>query len=122
MPYDKVGAVNFADRHAETSSKGHCAAYVRRALEWGGISLVPTLRAENYGPSLKAAGFYETTSTPQRGDVVVIEGIPGHDDGHMAIYDGTRWISDFKQRPGADVYPGPDYRKAQPAYKIYRHD
>ncbi|QAU23343.1 CHAP domain-containing protein [Dyella sp. M7H15-1] len=121
MPYNKSGAVNFADSHAETSSKGRCAAYVRRALEWGGVHVAPTLSAANYGASLSASGFYEVTGAPQKGDVVVIEGFAGHDDGHMAIYDGTRWISDFKQRPGPDVYPGPDYRKAQPAYKIYRH-
>ena len=83
--------------------------------------VAPTGSAANYGSSLGAAGFYVVTGEPQKGDVVVIEGFAGHDDGHMAIFDGTRWVSDFKQRPGTGVYPGRDYRKVQPAYKIYRH-
>lgn len=87
----------------------------------GSVHVAPAGSARNFGPSLEAAGFYEVNGAPQKGDVVVIDGVTSHDDGHMAIYDGTRWISDFKQRLGPDVYPGPAYRVARPAYKIYRH-
>lgn len=41
----------------------------------------------------------------------------GNPVGHMAIYDGTTWYSDFRQR---DMWGGPGYRSAQPTYKIYR--
>lgn len=71
------------------------------------------------GTSLEAAGIQEALGSPIKGDVIVIQPAPGHPDGHMAIYDGTHWISDFKQLHG--FYPGPAYRNAQPAYKMYRH-
>ena len=57
-------------------------------------------------------------SSPQRGDVVVIQSIPGHPHGHMAMYDGEHWVSDFKQRT---LYPGDSYRAYKPSYVVYRH-
>lgn len=57
MPFDKAGAVNYANSHAEVGSRGRCAAYVRRAIEWGGIQLAHVGSAKDYGPSLLAAGF-----------------------------------------------------------------
>lgn len=60
------------------------------------------------------------SGSPQSGDVAVIQPIPGHPDGHMSMYDGKEWISDFKQLHG--LYPSQTYRTAQPSYKIYRHD
>ena len=93
---------------------------MRRAIEWGGVPLAHTPEARNMGTALEAAGFRQTDSAPQRGDVVVIQPAPGHPEGHAAIYDGQHWISDFKQLHG--LYPGPAYRNAQPPYKIYRHD
>lgn len=111
------------DSHAASHSTGNCAKYVRRAIEKGGIVLQHTFYARNYGPILEQAGFYRILGTPQKGDVVVIQPAPGHPDGHMAIFDGSIWVSDFKQRPGPQgFYPGEDYRVAQPPYKIYRHD
>lgn len=123
MPYDGKSAATFAYSHAEVASTHQCAKYVRKAIEWGGISLPHTHYAKDYGQILEAAGFYEVRGAPQRGDVVVIEGFPGHPEGHMAIFDGSIWISDFKQRLGPDgIYPGPDYRTSRPPYKIYRHN
>lgn len=123
MAYDGNSAANFADSHAEPHSTGNCARYVRRAIESGGIRLSRTHYAKDYGRALEAAGFREITGTPRKGDVAVIQPITGHPDGHMAIYDGSIWVSDFKQRPGLQgFYPGPGYRLAKPPYKIYRHD
>ncbi|QRN55947.1 CHAP domain-containing protein [Dyella caseinilytica] len=113
-------AASFADSHVESKSLGKCATYVRRAIEWGGVSLGRTPSATDMGLALQAAGFYEINGSPQKGDVVVIQPAPGHTDGHVAIYDGQHWISDFKQLHG--LYPGPSYRNSQPSYKIYRHD
>jgi hypothetical protein len=123
MPYDGKSAASFADSHAEAASTQNCARYVRRAIEWGGISLPHTHDAKDYGRILEATGFYEVHGAPQRGDIAVIQGFSGHPQGHMAIFDGTIWVSDFKQRAGPQgFYPGPEYRSAQPPYKIYRHD
>ncbi|MFL9914065.1 CHAP domain-containing protein [Paraburkholderia fungorum] len=119
--WDKNAAVSYLQWHAESASQGHCARYVREAIQREGISLMLTYSARNYGSSLICTGFYEVSdANPQKGDVVVIQAIMNHPDGHMAMYDGAIWISDFKQQLG--FYPGPAYRSARPSYKIYRHD
>jgi CHAP domain. len=120
MAWDKVGAVRYLQSHAQPASIGRCAEYTRRAIEWGGLQLVRTGSARNYSSSLICVGFYEVHGNPQRGDVIVIQSISGHPDGHMAMFDGQIWISDFKQMHG--FYPGPAYRTSQPTYKMYRHD
>jgi len=65
-------------------------------------------------------GFREVRGTPQPGDVVVIQAITGHPHGHMAMFDGQIWISDFRQMHG--FYPAQVYRTIKPAYQICRHD
>jgi hypothetical protein len=55
---------------------------------------------------------------PKAGDVAVIQPIPGHPHGHMAMFNGKKWVSDFKQRYG--YYPSGAYRKLQPSVVIYR--
>ncbi|GLQ97843.1 CHAP domain-containing protein [Dyella mobilis] len=123
MPFNATGAANFIDGHAQPHSTNNCAAYVRRAIQWGGVYVTPTNNAKDYGPNLVAAGFYAVTDAPQKGDVVVIDGIAGHSHGHMAMFDGSKWVSDFKQRAGTEgFYPGPDYRRVKPSYTIYRHN
>lgn len=91
------------------------------AIEAGGIRLLNTRHARDYGSSLRASGFREVSSMgPFRaGDVAVIQPVTGHPDGHMCMFDGNIWISDFKQLRG--LYPGPVYRNEKPSYKIYRH-
>lgn len=119
--WNKDAAVSHLRSSAEPVSHGRCARYVREAIAAGGIELVHTASAHNYGGPLTAAGFYRVAGVhPAKGDVVVIQPIPHHPDGHMAMYDGNIWISDFKQYHG--FYPGQDYRNAQPPYQIYRHD
>ncbi|HGW5057066.1 MULTISPECIES: C40 family peptidase [Citrobacter] len=69
-----------------------------------------------------SAGFRKISSTqsPRAGDVVVIQPYAGgHAAGHMAIYDGQDWYSDFKQR---DFWGGPGYRSSKPAHQMYRKD
>lgn len=79
-----------------------------------------TANAKDYGSSLERAGFREVPpgSTLQAGDVAVIQPYSGgNPSGHMTMFDGTGWISDFRQR---SMYPGPGYRAAHPSFKIYR--
>lgn len=113
-------AANHLRMHAQGHSTNNCARYVREAIEAGGITISRTHSAKDYGYSLHQAGFVEIdASTPlQPGDVVIIQPIPGHPHGHMAMYDGTYWISDFVQNYG--FYPGNGYRTAKPPYQIYR--
>jgi len=122
--FDVNKSVQYLNAHAEPGSLGKCARYVRVAISspaGGGLPMGRTLSAKNYGPQLEAAGFRQVTDgTVQKGDVVVIQTYAGakNQHGHMAMYNGQNWVSDFKQR---DMYPGPGYRAAKPPYKIYRY-
>lgn len=137
------GAISHLQDHAEPFSKGYCASYVRRALNAGGFDVKPPDDggygyAKNFGPELEKVGFkpvatwsrqfdssklpasgYLPDYTPAAGDVAIIQPYPGGKvAGHMTMYDGHQWISDFKQ-PG--MWPGPGYRLHKPDYVIYRY-
>jgi hypothetical protein len=108
--------------YAAPKSIGNCAAYTRQAINVGGIVLGPTPLAKDYGPKLLAAGFREVFPPPtayEAGDVVVIQPASCHPTGHMAMFNGEIWVSDFRQLKG--LYPGEACRKESPAYKVYRY-
>ncbi|MCX8983828.1 CHAP domain-containing protein [Citrobacter portucalensis] len=120
MGWDPRSAGNYAKAQAEPGPTSNCAAYVRQAIHAGGINVINTHHAKDYGPMLEAAGFRKISSTqsPMAGDVVVIPPYTGGSaSGHMAIYDGQDWYSDFKQR---DFWGGPGYRSSKPSYQMYR--
>ncbi len=119
--WDQKAAIQHLNAHAQSHSTGACALYVRRAIAAGGVQLQQTRSAKDYGNSLLIAGFTALLSTqimPEAGDVAVIQAIPGHNDGHMAMYNGSLWVSDFKQLNG--YYPGDSYRTQQPSVVFYR--
>ena len=95
-----------------------CAEYTRQAIEAGGIVLERTRCAKDYGASLERAGFRKLPASekPRAGDVVVFGAYERHREGHMAMFDGTQWISDFLQ---AHFWPGRDYEGAP--FTIYRY-
>lgn len=118
--WDKKKAVDYLDLHARKSSTGRCAQFVRKAIEAGGLKLHRVTSAKDYGQSLAMAGFGCTTVTdPKAGDVVVIQPVVGHPHGHIAMFDGKQWVSDFKQHHG--YLPGPVYRRLDPSFVIYRY-
>ena len=137
--WNNRASVSYINSHVESKSHGKCAAYVRRAVEAGGVKIkIPPPRiggsasACDYGPSFEAVGFKpvysytgsgptDTAAIPgqQVGDVVVIQPIDGHPHGHIALFNGTHWISDFIQLRG--FYPGQQYRNIKPAYILYRY-
>ena len=123
MQWDVSKAVEYLRDNAEEHSTGNCARYVREAIEAGGVTLIRHVSAKNYGSSLLAVGFILIPSGPdylhRPGDVGIVQPIQGHPHGHMAMFDGKHWISDFVQLHG--LYPGQSYRKAKPAYSIYRY-
>lgn len=111
-----------------TGVGSECARYVVNAIEAGGIQISRVLNnnpcgisAFGYGPVLESCGFSPLPAevAPQAGDVVIIQPIPGHVHGHVAMYDGQHWRSDFRQDGG--MCPNEAYSVAQPAYTIYRH-
>lgn len=122
VAHTEVNALSLA-QYLEKVKRGeqtYCARAVRLALEAGGVTLDPTRHAWQYGDSLIKAGFVVVEPTPEtfeKGDVVVIEKFSGSASGHMAIYNGKNWVSDFVQ---TGIYPGAAYRSKKPRYKIYR--
>jgi hypothetical protein len=111
-----------------------CAHYVKVALISGGLSAKNSgiNSAKDYGPwlvennfqpvegvtTIISGGIY-SISGQQAGDVAIIQAVGKHIDGHMTMFDGTKWVSDFVQDRG--FYPGPEYRENSVAYKLYRY-
>ena len=134
MPWDVDAAVkHLQDNAGPPYGVGKCATFVRQAIEAGGlaVSRAGSGDAKDYGPRLTGAGFVAQAAgfkTYRKGDVALIDGfaadpkrgIKAAPHGHLAMFDGTIWISDFKQT-GPDPYPGSSYRKAAPTITIYRH-
>jgi|SRR5204863_6560725 len=102
-----------------------CAKFVREAIEAGGVKLNKHHSAKNYKASLITAGFLSLGSAAGRylpGDIIIIESSPGHPHGHIALYDGTKWISDFPQRNMLHMYPEQSARQSGMLnYTIYRY-
>jgi len=110
------------DSIAEERPRGLCALYVQRALEAGGVSGEghPVVAAK-YGRYLLSKGFIVVPDPedyqPRKGDVVVIQPKPGTSGpGHIAMFDGGQWVSDYRQAKfwGAGRRPSPE------TYKFYR--
>lgn len=94
-------AAAHASRAARGSSIGRCALYVRRALQSAGYSFTPQASAYQYAHgTLASAGFTKISNdnyVPQVGDVVVFNRTSRNPHGHIQIYDGNQWVSDFRQ-------------------------
>ena len=121
--FDIENAVEHLDENAHKTSQGKCAAYVREAIEAGGVKIgwPRPLYAKDYGPTLTEKGFKKIDSkdyVPQKGDIVVLQPPKGQTAGHIQMYDGSKWVSDFEQGDG--IYPGSAYRKEKVDYEIYR--
>jgi hypothetical protein len=115
-------AVDALIHNAQQTSIGLCATYVRKALIAGGLNVSPLPFAKQYlGVLDKKYHFQPISSTnyaPAKGDVSVIQPFPGGNPaGHICMYSGTQWISDFKQR---EMYPGSRYIANRPPYQLYR--
>lgn len=118
MPWDKNLAALYARNKAEDHSIGLCARYVTNAIHYGGLDIPRTPYAKDMGNTLFAAGFKYAIVSIDIGDIAVIQPIPNHPYGHVCIYDGESWVSDFIQRT---MYPGQAYRNAAPPFVIFRH-
>lgn len=114
--------LDYLRSHANAAPQGDCATYVREALEAGGINTSGhPVAAADYDTFLLTKGYVEVNTlnyTPQAGDIIVLERVPGHEYGHIAMFDGAKWISDFVQK---DMWGGSAYRnKAE--YSILRRN
>ena len=110
------------DAHALTRSSHHCAMYCRLGMEAAGLSTQDRPRsgdAGDYGPFLLRHGAQVVAKgsyAPQVGDTVVFDKTVQHPNGHIEMYDGRRWVSDFMQHSFSP------YRDAAstPPFTIYR--
>ena len=114
-------AARYATEHAEIKSVGMCALYVRKAIMTGGIPLYMGGDAWCYKYTLPILNFHQVEKKSERevGDIVVFQPIGGRKYGHIAIWNGKQWVSDFKQR---NLIVHSDYLKEGADYTIYRRD
>lgn len=119
-PWNPQEAAKYATENAQRRSVGLCAMYIRKAMIAGGIPL-HHLRGDawHYKYILPILGFQETGNreTPEVGDIVVFQPIGNRKYGHIAIWNGKQWVSDFRQR-GFIVHS--DYKKEGCEYAIFR--
>ncbi|SCC09463.1 MULTISPECIES: phage tail tip lysozyme [Snodgrassella] len=116
-------AADYATKHAEAKSTSNCGLYVNNALRAQGI------KAWGHGKDvagnlLKTGKFqevaYSENYAPQIGDVMSIPPIPGHPYGHVAIWNGEYWVSDYVQqnKRGNTAAPADAYFTAIKSGKI----
>lgn len=112
-------AAEYATKHAEKRSVGLCALYLRKAIIAGGIPLHIGSDAWSYKYLLPMLGFeaVENGANKKVGDIVVFQPIGGRKFGHIAIWNGKQWVSDFKQR---SIIVHSDYRREGCEYAIFR--
>jgi len=96
-----ANAASYARSRAKSKSISKCAAYVADALQKAGFSFKRQGSAYMYHTNgiLKGIGFKEISKqTPKKGDIAVEEKTSSHVHGHIQIYDGSNWVSDFVQK------------------------
>ena len=112
MPYyynnDKTAI--YVTSHSAQRLRSMCAWYVTKSMWHGGcpIGLVP---AYAYVKTLPQMGFEEIPSkgyVPIKGDISVLPQNEKSSFGHIAIYDGKQWVSDYQQK---NFYPNSYYKK-----------
>lgn len=114
--YNIDKAIEHLNKHAMTKSHNCCAWYVMRAMQAGRcpIGIFP---AHSYKQILPFYGFKEVNTTHyEKGDIIVFPAIKNHKWGHIAMYNGKQWISDFKQK---SIIVSKGYLKAK--YTVFRY-
>ena len=117
-PYKEDRAATYITTHCLPKSRTWCAWYVMKAIIAGGEPC-PIAPAWAYRYILPCIGFEEIDTADwhkQVGDLVVFPAVKGHKWGHIAMWNGTQWVSDFKQK---NFIVSPGYNGSH--YRIYRH-
>jgi hypothetical protein len=94
--------VDYVDQNSKAKSQGRCAYACRKAFEAGGMDTTGRPgSAKDYGPFLLKKGAQVVPSgdgyEAQKGDVAVFDAKDAHPDGHIQIFTGSQWVSDFRQ-------------------------
>lgn len=115
--------------HGSTTSGHNCAQAVKNGLTAGGLNGNSLHNGpQNYGPGLKNMGFnpifYTGAQNLLPGDVMIFQPWIGKagGNGHIQVWNGSQWVSDFLQPNMRDGYPGPGstYEKNGARYQLYR--
>jgi len=117
---------NYMDSHyPNTKGNGQCATACRQGMEAGGLNTAGhPIDAKNYGPFLLQHGYHTVPGASyfgneQVGDIAVFQPAPGHSQsGHIEMYDGNGWVSDFQQK---NFSPYHGFKPPTLNFKIYRH-
>jgi hypothetical protein len=125
-------------------SKRECAKYVGYAIEKSFPNYIRSPKAKDCGNNLKKLGFYHVAEgknyKASKGDIKIYQpydaffkdgkNYPASDPaGHMQIFNGEQWISDFKQgetprsisNKDQGLYPNRGYENSNTSSQIYRH-
>lgn len=123
--FDIDSAVETLNKNAHATSQQQCGRYVRLALEDGGINTSNALNnlelthAYKYDKFLSNQGFSKigqntlNSYSPLKGDIIVFKNTSNHLSGHIQMFNGSNWVSDFVQQT---PYPWNDYG----GYSIFR--
>jgi hypothetical protein len=117
--------VVFMDSLADSRSiTGRQSAWaVRAGLQAGGLDIEKyPYYAKEYGPFLVRLGFSQipNDSPPQPGDIMVLQ--PElNPSGHLQVWNGSQWVSDFIQPKGREAYRDERYRDVGAASALYRY-
>jgi len=96
--------ISWLDVHAHHHSTHHCATSVRKAMEAAGIHTVDRPAsgdAGDYGPFLLRHGarvIAQESYEPKAGDIAVFDRTAEHPAGHIQVFDGHHWVSDYVQK------------------------
>ncbi len=85
---------------AGAKSQGYCARYVSNALQKAGYKFTRANANEYPERVLGPIGFQQLPMTTpiQVGDIMCWSGVPKHPYGHVQIWNGKNWVSDFIQK------------------------
>ncbi|MGI7118775.1 hypothetical protein ACNGEM_09300 [Campylobacter coli] len=118
-PGSKAAAEFSKKYNLGTRSTGSCAKYVRSYLMAAGYPLSGwPVAAADYINFLPKYGFTPvqgraTQIRPEVGDISITQRFGNHKYGHIAIWNGSNWVSDFKQNSvsiyrDVNAFGGPD--------------
>ena len=109
--YSNDRVADYITKNAEKESRSMCAAYVVFAMWHGGCPIGPiVLPAYAYNKILPQIGFDEVSMagySPKKGDISVLPQNSERPFGHIAVYNGKQWVSDFAQE---SLYPSKAYQ------------
>ena len=123
-----VKAADIATSRALPKSVGRCAQYWRIAHQQAGFKFTPHPSAFQYVNTMSSLGYEKINkpNVPQKGDTRVL---PAHGQtsggggkhGHIEVWNGSNWVSDYIAKGGANSLPNSYYKKVESSITYWRH-